>query len=148
VAHPGNEQGAQWLQIRQENPDYVIFWGWGVMNQTALKAAQKVGYPRDKMIGSWWAGSEEDTVPAGDAAKGYMSATWNVAGKNVPVIATSRRWSTAPARATCRTQQARLGALQPRRVGHGDRGSHPHGAGEVRQGQGDDRRAMRWAWRT
>ncbi|TWC71886.1 ABC transporter substrate-binding protein [Herbaspirillum sp. SJZ099] len=87
VAHPGNEQGAQWLRIRQENPDYVIFWGWGVMNQTALKAAQKVGYARDKIIGSWWAGSEEDTIPAGDAAKGYMSATWNVAGKNVPVIA-------------------------------------------------------------
>jgi branched-chain amino acid transport system substrate-binding protein len=87
VAHPGNEQGAQWLKIRQENPDYVIFWGWGVMNQTALKAAQKVGFPRDKMIGSWWAGSEEDTVPAGDAAKGYMSATWNVAGRNVPLIA-------------------------------------------------------------
>ena len=87
VAHPGNEQGAQWLKIRQEKPDYVVFWGWGVMNQTALKAAQKVGFPREKMIGSWWAGSEEDTVPAGDAAKGYMSATWNVAGKNVPLIA-------------------------------------------------------------
>ena len=89
VAHPGNEQGAQWLRIRQENPDYVIFWGWGVMNQTALKAAQKVGYPRDKIVGSWWAGSEEDTIPAGDAAKGYLSATWNVAGKDVPVIADS-----------------------------------------------------------
>ncbi len=87
VAHPGNEQGAQWLKIRQENPDYVIFWGWGVMNQTAIKAAQKIGFSRDKMIGSWWAGSEEDTVPAGDAAKGYMSATWNVAGKDVPLIA-------------------------------------------------------------
>ncbi|MBK9953478.1 MAG: ABC transporter substrate-binding protein [Candidatus Competibacteraceae bacterium] len=87
VAHPGNEQSAQWLQIRQENPDYVIFWGWGVMNQTALKAAQKVGFARDKMVGSWWAGSEEDTVPAGDAAKGYMSATWNVAGTDVPLIA-------------------------------------------------------------
>lgn len=87
VAHPGNEQGAQWLKIRQENPDYVIFWGWGVMNQTALKAAQKVGYAREKIIGSWWAGSEEDTIPAGDAAKGYMSATWNVAGTNVPLVA-------------------------------------------------------------
>lgn len=87
VAHPGNEQGAQWLRIRQENPDYVVFWGWGVMNQTALKAAQKVGYPREKIIGSWWAGSEEDVIPAGDAAKGYKSATWNVTGKAVPVIA-------------------------------------------------------------
>jgi branched-chain amino acid transport system substrate-binding protein len=87
VAHPGNEQGAQWQRIRQEKPDYVIMWGWGVMNMTALKTAQKMGFPRDRMIGSWWAGSEEDTVPAGDAAKGYMSATWNVAGKAVPLIA-------------------------------------------------------------
>lgn len=87
VAHPGNEQGAQWLKIRQEKPDYVIFWGWGVMNQTAIKAAQKVGFPREKIVGSWWAGSEEDTVPAGDAAKGYMSATFNVSGKAVPVVA-------------------------------------------------------------
>jgi len=87
VAHPGNEQGAQWQRIRQENPDYVIMWGWGVMNMTALKTAQKMGFPREKMIGSWWAGSEEDVVPAGDAAKGYMSATWNVSGKGVPLIA-------------------------------------------------------------
>jgi branched-chain amino acid transport system substrate-binding protein len=87
VAHPGNEQGAQWQRIRQEKPDYVIMWGWGVMNMTALKTAQKMGFPREKMIGSWWAGSEEDTVPAGDAAKGYMSATWNVSGKAVPLIA-------------------------------------------------------------
>jgi branched-chain amino acid transport system substrate-binding protein len=62
-------------------------WGWGVMNMTATKTAQKMGFPRDKMIGSWWAGSEEDVIPAGDAAKGYMSATWNVAGKGVPLIA-------------------------------------------------------------
>lgn len=87
VAHPGNEQGAQWQRIRQEKPDYVIMWGWGVMNMTALKTAQKMGFPREKMIGSWWAGSEEDVVPAGDAAKGYMSATWNVSGKGVPLIA-------------------------------------------------------------
>lgn len=86
VAPPGNEQGAQWLKIRQEKPDYVIFWGWGVMNQTAIKAAQKVGFPRDRIIGSWWAGSEEDVIPAGAASKGYMSATWNVSGKDVPVI--------------------------------------------------------------
>jgi branched-chain amino acid transport system substrate-binding protein len=34
VAHPGNEQGAQWLQIRQIKPDWVILRGWGVMNPT------------------------------------------------------------------------------------------------------------------
>lgn len=26
-------------------------------------------------------------IPAGDAAKGYMAATWNVSGKQVPLIA-------------------------------------------------------------
>ncbi|MDH4181868.1 MAG: ABC transporter substrate-binding protein, partial [Betaproteobacteria bacterium] len=86
VPHPGNEQGSQWLQIRQIRPDWVILRGWGVMNPTALKAAAKVGFPRDKMIGVWWSGAEEDTIPAGDAAKGYIAAGFNVAGENYPVV--------------------------------------------------------------
>ncbi len=86
VPHPGNEQQAQWLQIRQIQPDWVILRGWGVMNPTAIKAAQRAGYPRDKMVGVWWAGAEEDTVPAGDAAKGYIAAAFNVSGTNYPVI--------------------------------------------------------------
>ena len=36
VTHPGVEQKAAWLQIRQNRPDYVFLWGWGVMNSTAL----------------------------------------------------------------------------------------------------------------
>ena len=86
VPHPGNEQQAQWLQIRQIQPDWVILRGWGVMNPTAIKAAQRAGYPRDKIIGVWWAGAEEDTIPAGDAAKGYIAAAFNVSGTNYPVI--------------------------------------------------------------
>src|SRR5205823_12702318 len=84
--HPGNEQQSQWLQIRQIKPDYVILWGWGVMNPTALKAAAKVGFPREKMIGVWWAGSEEDVIPAGDASRGYTTAVFNVAGQNLPLV--------------------------------------------------------------
>ena len=34
VTHPGVEQKATWLQIRQNRPDYVLLWGWGVMNST------------------------------------------------------------------------------------------------------------------
>ena len=45
VPHPGNEQQAQWLQIRQIKPDWVILRGWGVMNPTALKAAAQGGLP-------------------------------------------------------------------------------------------------------
>ena len=87
VAHPGNEQQSQWLQIRQAKPDYVVLWGWGVMNPTAIKAAAKTGFPREKLIGVWWSGAEEDTVPAGAAAKGFVAAGFNVAGANYPVVA-------------------------------------------------------------
>ena len=45
VTAPGVEQKATWLQVRQSKPDYVLLWGWGVMNSTALKEAQATGYP-------------------------------------------------------------------------------------------------------
>ncbi len=86
VSHPGNEQQSQWLRVRQEKPDWVILRGWGVMNPTAIKAAAKVGFPRDKMVGVWWSGAEEDTIPAGTAAKGFIAAGFNVAGANYPVV--------------------------------------------------------------
>ena len=71
VTHPGVEQKATWLQIRQNRPDYVLNWGWGVMNSTALKEAQATGYPRDKMYGVWWAGAEPDVKDVAEGAKGY-----------------------------------------------------------------------------
>jgi branched-chain amino acid transport system substrate-binding protein len=71
VTSPGVEQKATWLQIRQQKPDYVFLWGWGVMNSTAIKEAVATGYPREKMYGVWWSGAEPDVVPAGDGAKGY-----------------------------------------------------------------------------
>lgn len=86
VPHPGNEQQSQWLQIRQYKPDWVILWGWGVMNATALQTAQKTGFPREKMVGNWWAGSEIDTEAAGPAADGYYAASLNLAGKGFPVV--------------------------------------------------------------
>jgi branched-chain amino acid transport system substrate-binding protein len=64
VTHPGVEQKATWLQIRQNRPDYVLLWGWGVMNSTAIKEAVAVGYPREKMYGVWWSGAEPDVRPA------------------------------------------------------------------------------------
>ena len=85
VTPPGSEQQSQWLQIRQANPDYVILWGWGVMNSVALKTAQRNGFPREKMLGVWWAGSEEDTMASGEAAKGYTAMTFNTPG-NYPVL--------------------------------------------------------------
>lgn len=75
VAHPGVEQKSTWLQIRQNKPDYVLLWGWGVMNSAALKEAQATGFPRDKMLGIWWAGAEPDVKEVGEGAKGYSAMT-------------------------------------------------------------------------
>ena len=74
VTHPGVEQKATWLQVRQNRPDYVLLWGWGVMNSTAIKEAVAADYPREKMYGGWWSGAEQDVRPAEDGAKGYNSA--------------------------------------------------------------------------
>ena len=86
VTPPGQTQESQWLQIRQARPDYVIVWTYGVMSTVALKTAAKTGYPRDKLLGVWWAGSEEDVVPAGDSAKGYVSASFTASGTAFPVM--------------------------------------------------------------
>ncbi|MFT4099554.1 MAG: ABC transporter substrate-binding protein [Burkholderiaceae bacterium] len=75
VTAPGVEQKSVWLQIRQQRPDYVLLWGWGVMNSTALKEAQATGYPRDKMYGVWWSGGEPDVKDVGEGAKGYNALT-------------------------------------------------------------------------
>jgi branched-chain amino acid transport system substrate-binding protein len=75
VTAPGVEQKATWLQVRQSRPDYVLLWGWGVMNSTALKEAVATGYPREKMYGVWWAGAEPDVKDVADGAKGYNAVT-------------------------------------------------------------------------
>ncbi len=75
VTAPGVEQRSTWLQVRQSRPDYIILWGYGVMNSTALKEAQATGFPREKMYGSWWAGAEPDVRDVGEGAKGYNAVT-------------------------------------------------------------------------
>lgn len=87
VVHPGVDQKATWLQVaRRYRPDWAILRGWGVMNPTAIKEAARVGFPRDRMVGVWWSGAEEDTVPAGDAAEGFIAAGFHPSGTDFPVI--------------------------------------------------------------
>jgi branched-chain amino acid transport system substrate-binding protein len=86
VTAPGVEQKSAWLQVRQQRPDYVLLWGWGVMNSTALKEAQATGYPREKMYGVWWAGAEPDVKDVGAGAKGYNALALNTSGQQPKVI--------------------------------------------------------------
>ncbi|WP_299694406.1 ABC transporter substrate-binding protein [uncultured Tateyamaria sp.] len=86
VDHPGQEQKSQWLQIRRERPDFVLMWGWGVMNQVAIQEAANIRYPMENFIGIWWSGSENDVLPAGDAANGYKALTFHGVGSDFPVF--------------------------------------------------------------
>ncbi|MBF0288208.1 MAG: ABC transporter substrate-binding protein [SAR324 cluster bacterium] len=86
VPHPGADQKSQWLQIRRMKPDWVILRGWGVMNPTALKEAARMRFPADKIVGVWWSGAEEDVIPAGKAAKGFIAAGFHPAGTDFPAI--------------------------------------------------------------
>ncbi|MFO7771443.1 MAG: ABC transporter substrate-binding protein [Roseovarius gahaiensis] len=85
VDHPGQEQKSQWLQIRRGKPDYVIMWGWGVMNQVAIQEAVNIRYPMENFIGVWWSGSENDVKAAGDRANGYKALTFHGIGSDYPV---------------------------------------------------------------
>ena len=109
VAPPGSEQQSQWLQIRQAKPDHVILWGWGVMNSVAIKTAQRNGFPREKILGVWWAGSEEDTIPSGEAAKGYTSMTFNTPG-NYPLMDEIRKKVYAAGKGNL-AEQSRIGSV-------------------------------------
>ena len=87
VDHPGQEQKSQWLQIRRENPDFVLMWGWGVMNQVAIQEAVNIRFPMENFIGIWWSGSENDVKAAGDKANGYKALTFHNLGSDYPIYA-------------------------------------------------------------
>jgi len=86
VDHPGQEQKSQWLQIRRERPDYVVMWGWGVMNQVAIQEAANIRFPMENFIGVWWSGAQHDVLPAGEAADGYKAITFHAVGNDFPVF--------------------------------------------------------------
>jgi len=79
-------QSGLWLNVRRDKPDWMIMWGWGAMNPTAVKEAAKIGYPMDRFVGIWWSGGDDDARPAGDGAKGYLTLNFNGVGTNYPAI--------------------------------------------------------------
>jgi branched-chain amino acid transport system substrate-binding protein len=80
------DQSAQWLAVRRDRPAWMIMWGWGAMNPTAVKRAAENGFPMDHLVGVWWSGSDDDARPAGDAAKGYSALSFSASGTDFPVI--------------------------------------------------------------
>jgi branched-chain amino acid transport system substrate-binding protein len=87
VPWPGIDQKAQWMDIaRRYKADWVINRNWGVSCTVPLKEAARLGFPREKILGVWWCGSEEDVLPAGPAAKGYRTTNFHGVGRDFPII--------------------------------------------------------------
>ncbi|MBL6651385.1 MAG: ABC transporter substrate-binding protein [Reyranella sp.] len=105
VPAPGSEQKSQWLQIRQQRPDYVLLWGWGVMNSAAVTEAGNVNYPRDKMIGVWWSGAEPDVVPAGDKGAGYKALMLQHPAGKAPVYADLEKYVIGPGKSLAKPDE-------------------------------------------
>lgn len=107
VDHPGQEQKSTWLQIRRSQPDWILMWGWGVMNQVAIKEASSIRFPMNRFIGVWWSGSENDVQPSGDGAHGYLSGTFHAPGDDFPLHDEIRKY----------VYDRGLGAGDPDRIG-------------------------------
>ena len=85
VDHPGLEQKSQWLEIRRGQMDYVLMWGWGVMNAVAIQEAANIRFPMENFIGIWWSGSENDVVPVGERAHNYKALALHGVGTDFPL---------------------------------------------------------------
>jgi branched-chain amino acid transport system substrate-binding protein len=86
VKPPGLDQKATWLRVKVAQPDWVILRSNGVMTQTALKEAAQVGFSREKMVGPTPTCAEQDMVPVGEAAIGFICATSYGTGTHFPLI--------------------------------------------------------------
>jgi branched-chain amino acid transport system substrate-binding protein len=85
VQPPGLDQKATWLRVKVAQPDWVLLRGGGVIATTALKEAAQVGFPRDKIVGAATY-AEQDMLPAGEASRGFICATWHGTGRHFPLV--------------------------------------------------------------
>ncbi len=86
VTPPGLDQKATWLRVKVAQPDWVILRSAGVMTSTALKEAAQLGFPRDKIVGAAPTCVDQEMMPAGEAAMGFICVTLYGTGRNFPLI--------------------------------------------------------------
>jgi branched-chain amino acid transport system substrate-binding protein len=87
VQPPGLDQKATWLRVKVAQSDWVILRiGGGVALSTALQEAAQMGVPRDQIVGPHPTCTEPEMVRAGEAAIGFICATWYGTGRHVPLL--------------------------------------------------------------
>ena len=110
LSWPALEQSAAWVDIgRRYKADYVIGWLYGQSCAVPYTEMKKVAYPLNKYISSLWCGTEDDVAPAGDLAKGTITANYHAAGKDFPIIREIENTVYKAGKGT--TEQSRLGTV-------------------------------------
>jgi branched-chain amino acid transport system substrate-binding protein len=82
---PGLDQKAIWQRVKQDNPDWLILWGFGALNNVALKGAAGIGFPMNHFIGNAWSAGENDIEDVASAVDGYLGVALQAPGAVGPV---------------------------------------------------------------
>ncbi len=80
------DQRSTWEKIEDDDLDWLLMWGWGAMNPTAMKGAVDVDFPMDRFIGVWWSGNESDVRDQGAKATGYLAGEFHGVGTDFPLL--------------------------------------------------------------
>ncbi len=86
------DQRSTWEKIDDDSPDWLLMWGWGAMNPTAIKGAVNIDFPMNRFIGVWWSGNESDVRQAGSKAAGYLAGEFHGFGDSWPLFADLRKY--------------------------------------------------------
>jgi branched-chain amino acid transport system substrate-binding protein len=66
-------------------PDWLILWGFGSLNNVAVKGAAGSGFPMNHFIGNAWSSGENDIEDVTSAADGYLGVALQAPGAVGPV---------------------------------------------------------------
>ncbi|MGB9027736.1 MAG: ABC transporter substrate-binding protein [Rhodomicrobium sp.] len=83
---PGNEQSAQWTQVRREKPDWVVLWGAGGGQPNSVREALQNGISPNKIVSVIWLSDTDMGIVGADQAKGISRFEGVASGKDVPII--------------------------------------------------------------
>lgn len=83
---PGNDQSAIWPQVRRARPDWVMFWGAGVGQTTALTEAIRNGLDMSRLSSSVWISESDMEVVGAEQCTGVLKVEPCVSGREPELI--------------------------------------------------------------
>ena len=130
---PGNEQSAQWTQVRHDKPDWVVLWGAGGGQPNSLREALRNGISPDKIVSVIWLSETDMGIAGADQAKGVSRFEGVAFGKR-PLIKAIEAEVIAKGKGAGDAQKGGQQLLQYRRCHHGlVRGRRAHCARQGRR---------------